>query len=208
MPKFTIILQSFLGEYPGCARDRDIKFARAVDSVLSQTFTDWELIVIADGCNDTFDIIENNYKDSRITCYLIKKQPLWSGSARDLGKLEAKGDYCLYLDSDDLYSKDHLQIINDQLGSEDWVWYNDFIHNGKEWKERECNIKRIGMNGTSNVCFKRELEVVWSGYTGYAHDYYFNVQLFKNYPNNKKINTPGYYVCHLPPHPGGYGYDI
>lgn len=201
-------MQSYLGDYPGAAKDRENKIIRAIQSVINQTFEDWELIIVADGCEKTFDIVSDKYANhGKISCYFIPKQPLWSGTARDIGKIEAKGDYCLYLDTDDYYTPEHLAIINEGLGELDWVWYNDFIWANK-WVERVCNIRRIGQNGTSNVCFKRSLNVSWSTYAGYAHDFYFNQQLVKNYPNNNKIQTPGYMVCHLPPHPGSKGYDI
>lgn len=201
-------MQSYLGDYPGAAQDRENKIIRAIQSVIDQTFKDWELLIIADGCEKTFDIVCEKYaKQGKINCYFIPKQPLWSGTARDIGKVEAKGDYCLYLDTDDYYTPEHLATINEELGELDWVWYNDFIWTNK-WTERVCNIRRIGQNGTSNVCFKRSLNVSWSTYTGYAHDFFFNQQLVKNYPNHNKIKTPGYMVCHLPPHPGGKGYDI
>lgn len=208
MPKFSVIMQSFLGDYPGCASDRDNKINRAIESVINQTFQDWELIVIADGCEKTFRIIEDVYGyNNKISGYLIPKQEPWSGTARDLGKMLAKGDYIIYLDIDDYYGLKHLETISTQLANYDWVFYNDLCWYG-EWKERVCNIRRLGQNGTSNVCFKRELKVAWSVFTGYAHDYYFNQQLVKKYPNCSLINTPAYYVCHLPPHPGSKGYDI
>lgn len=208
MPKYSIIMQSYLGDYPGAAQDREIKIIRAIESVINQTFKDWELLIIADGCEKTFDIVSNKYaKQNKVSCYFIPKQPFWSGMARDIGKIEAKGEFCLYLDTDDYYKPNHLAIIDNQLNEQDWVWFNDFVWIG-QWKERECNIRRIGMNGTSNVCFKRTLDVNWSTYIGYAHDFYFNQQLVKKYPNNNKIQTPGYMVCHLPPHPGGISYDL
>ena len=47
--KFTVVIPSYLGAYRTAANDRDMKIQRAVDSVLSQTFQDFEIIVIADG---------------------------------------------------------------------------------------------------------------------------------------------------------------
>jgi glycosyltransferase involved in cell wall biosynthesis len=203
-------MQSFLGEYQGCATNREEKLKRAIDSVIGQTFEDWEMIIVSDGCEITYDIIEKNYwENKKISCYFIPKQPMWSGTARDIGKFQAKGDFIIYLDSDDQYGPNHLQNISDQLNGFDWVYYNDFIYHHTKWAERLCVIQRIGYNGTSNVCYKRSLEVSWSTYTGYAHDHIFNRQLVTKYKNFAKIKTPaGYYVCHLPPHNGGQGYDI
>ncbi len=208
MPRFSVIMQSYLGDYPGSAKDKDKKIVRAIDSVINQTLKDWELIVIADGCEKTFDIVTHKYEgNAQINCLFIPKQPFWSGTARDIGKFEGKGDYIIYLDIDDYYGKKHLETIDDQFGNWDWVYYNDLVWNGK-WMERICNIRRIGQHGTSNICFKRSMQVDWSIYIGYAHDHYVIANLVKKYNNFTKIATPGYYVCHLPPHNGGKGYDI
>ena len=47
--------------------------------------------------------------------------------------------------------------------------YTDFI-------PRNCDIKRLGANGTSNVCHRKSLGVLW-GHRGYAHNHYFNQKL-------------------------------
>jgi glycosyltransferase involved in cell wall biosynthesis len=211
MPKFSIIMQSFLGEYPRAAKDRDIKIVNAVKSVLSQSFNDAEVIVIADGCEKTFDIISREFDgNEKVSCYFIPKQPIWSGVPRNVGKMQAKGDYCLYLDIDDYYGKDHLKIINDNLRDYDWVWYCDLRYREltKTWYENPCFINRLGYNGTSNVCFKRSCDVMWPENKDYGHDYWFNQELVHKYKNNAKIQTPQYHVCHIPDHPGGKGYDI
>lgn len=202
-------MQSYLGEYQGAANNRDEKIIRAIESVINQTFLDWELVIVADGCEKTFNIVCEKYMiNDKVKCFLIPKQAFWSGTARDIGKIQSTGDYCLYLDIDDYYSNNMLEIINSQLANFDWVYYNDYIYVNNSWKERICNIRRIGQNGTSNVCLKRSLNVNWSSFTGYAHDHIFNQQLVSKYPNYGKINAPGYYVCHLPPHQGSKGYDI
>lgn len=213
MPKFSIIMASFLGDYPRAAKDRDIKIVNAINSVLNQSFNDCEVIVIADGCEKTFDIVEANfYGNEKVSCYVIPKQPVWSGMPRNLGKQMAKGEFCLYLDIDDFYGKDHLKTINDNLGEHDWVWYCDLRYNElrKQWYENPCMINRMGYNGTSNVCFKRELQVFWpeGARANYGHDHWFNQELVIKYKNGAKIKTPAYHVCHIPDHPGGKGYDI
>jgi glycosyltransferase involved in cell wall biosynthesis len=208
--KFSVIMASYLGDYPTAAMDREKKIIRAVDSVLNQTFNDCEIIVVADGCEKTFEIISNNYSDNeKVSVIKIKKQAYWSGVPRNVGKHFAKGDYILYLDVDDYYGLNHFKIIEEQLNGYDWVYYQDYRYDvrQKKWRENIVNIYRIGFNGTSNVCYKRILDVSWD-YVGYAHDFHFNQQLVKRYKNFTKIKTPEYFVCHLPKHGGNNGYDI
>jgi len=211
MPKYSIIMQSFLGDYPRAAKDRDIKIVNAINSVLNQSFNDVEVVVVADGCEKTFDIVSIEFEgNDKVNCYYIPKQEIWSGVPRNVGKQMAKGDYCLYLDIDDFYGKDHIKIINDNIKDFDWVWYCDKRYREmlKQWYENPCFINRLGYNGTSNVCFKRSLDVMWPESKGYGHDFYFNQELIRKYPNHSKIQTPEYFVCHIPDHPGGKGYDI
>ena len=193
--RFSVITPSFLGDYAGAATRRDEKLVRAVNSVIAQTFTDWQMIVIADGCKPT-QYIMSQIHDKRVACIPIPKAPTWDGKPRNTGIECADGDYIIYLDIDDAYGENHLAIIDNQLDNYDWVNYNDYIFRSGEWIERHCDIKKIGMNGTSNVCHRRSLGVRW-GHRGYAHDHYFNQKLlmFRNYA---KIKTPEYFVMHIP----------
>ena len=79
--KFTVVIPSYLGDYRTAAADRDKKIVRAVNSVLSQTFQDFEIIVIADGCEKTVEIM-SGFKDKRIRTFLMPKQPVWTGRLR------------------------------------------------------------------------------------------------------------------------------
>lgn len=193
--RFSVIVQSFLGAYDGAAKNRDKKIIRAIDSVLKQTFQDFEIIVVADGCSETFDIIEKNYiSEEKVGCYLIPKQKLWSGHARNFGIKKAKGDYIVYLDIDDKYGENHLQKINDQLGDYDWVYYPDILALGNI--ERKVYLRKF-QNGTSNICHKRALAVQWNG-NAYGFDDWSIVNSLMKYPKYKKIETPEYICCHIP----------
>lgn len=197
--RFSIVIQSFLGDYKGAAKERDIKILRAIDSCLNQIFKDFQVIVVADGCEKTFDIIEKHYDGNDIVdCYLITKQNLWSGNARNFGVKKASGDYVCYLDIDDYLGNNHLQIISDQLKDFDWVYFNDTILDTRgRFTERKAMIDHKFQNGTSNICHKRKLNVKWNG-IGYGYDDWSIVTDLKKYNNFAKIETPEYIVCHLP----------
>lgn len=81
---------------------------RCVDSILSQTFTDFELILINDGSRDTTLDICNAYlnKDSRVR--VMNKQQGGVSSARNLGLENAKGEWITFIDADDWIEKDYL----------------------------------------------------------------------------------------------------
>ena len=201
--KFTVIMASDLRHYPGAARQRDKKIVRAVNSILSQSYDDFEIVVVADGCQKTIDIM-SEYNDYRIRTFKIPKGKMWSGGPRNKGLLEAQGEYITYLDNDDQFGENHLKDIEVSLGDYDWVWFDDIRYEprGQRWYQNACDVARIGRCGTSNICHK-PLDVHWD-HDGYAHDYYFIMQL-RNYKNFARIDAGEYYVCHLP---GAGGYDL
>ena len=194
--KFSIILPSRLIPYPGSASFMDQKIIRAINSVLSQSFQDFELIVIADGCEKTKQIVAPLVLDNtNVRLLECKHKGIFDNLPRNTGIEAAKGEYIIYVDADDYWGEDHLKTIEKNLKNYDWVWYNDIVFNG-EWIERACNVKSMGGCGTSNVCHKRSLNLRW-GRPGYAHDFHF-LQLLLRFPNNTKIETPEYFVCHIP----------
>lgn len=209
-PKFSVIMQSYLGQYKGAAKDRPRKLVRAVQSVVDQTLKDWELLIVADGCRETVRIVTEAFHDSRIKLLEIEKQPLWSGIPRNVGKFRANGENIVYLDIDDFFGAEHLQIIADQLSPElVWVWFNDlrWHHLQQKFRENFCHIDKAGKHGTSNICFRRTLNVGWPVKGNYLHDYYFIRELRLLMPY-QQIATPQYHVCHIPNGVNFRGYDV
>lgn len=81
----------------------------AIDSVVNQSYKNWELIIVDDGSTDnTVSIIENNYSDKRII--LIKQEHKGTaGATRNTALNFVKGEYVQILDSDDYLSPDCLE---------------------------------------------------------------------------------------------------
>jgi glycosyltransferase involved in cell wall biosynthesis len=206
--RFSIVIPSYLGPYAGAARQREEKLPRAIQSCLNQTFTDFEVHVVCDGCDKSFEIA-SKFTDPRIHVWKIHHRKLWSGYPRNKGIDEAKGEYIIYLDIDDVYGQNHLEIVDSGLDGMDWVWYNDIrykpTHDG--WFENDCDINVLSRHGTSNICHKTSLRMRWEEDGKYAHDYVFVQKLLTN-PNYKKIATPEYYVCHVPGTGLSGGYDL
>ena len=83
--------------------------SQTIDSVLSKTFTDWEMIIVDDGSKDDSSEIVEKYvkKDSRIR--LIQQPNGGSANARYHGIWEATGRYIALLDADDLWLPQFLE---------------------------------------------------------------------------------------------------
>lgn len=88
----------------------------AMDSILSQTFTDYELIVLNDCSPDEADEILDTYSDSRIVRYKGEKNAGLS-NILNVGIGMARGKYIARMDSDDLSCPERLQIQVDFLES-------------------------------------------------------------------------------------------
>lgn len=83
--------------------------SRAIESVLSQTLEDWELIVVDDGSDDaTYNrAIQSGGADPRVT--VLRQSNAGPGAARNYGAQQARGDYLCILDSDDTYAPVYLE---------------------------------------------------------------------------------------------------
>lgn len=76
---------------------------KALDSVLSQTYLNWECLVVDDGStDDSLDILERYHQlNSRIRYFKRDRFPKGAPTCRNIGLQNATGDYIIYLDSDD-----------------------------------------------------------------------------------------------------------
>ena len=90
----------------------------AIVSVLNQNYQHWELIVVDDGSIDNTSAVVKSFNDSRIR-YFFKKHEERS-VARNFGIEKAKGEYICFLDSDDIYYNNHLQVLSSKITEKDF----------------------------------------------------------------------------------------
>ena len=81
----------------------------AIDSVLRQTFRDFELLVINDGSTDDSIEIVTSFQRNDDRINIVHQQNLGLSSARNTGIRNAKGEYIYFLDSDDYIEHDTLE---------------------------------------------------------------------------------------------------
>lgn len=79
----------------------------ALNSVLSQSFTDYEIIVVNDGSKENLDIIREKFKNKII---IVDKENEGPAIARNEGIKKSKGEYIAFLDSDDYWLENKLSL--------------------------------------------------------------------------------------------------
>jgi glycosyltransferase involved in cell wall biosynthesis len=107
MPLISVIIPVYNGE---------AFIARAVDSALSQDFPDFEVIVINDGSTDETGPILNTY-GGRI--HVISQENRGQAAARNRAAAIARGQYLAFLDADDWWRKDKLNLTHHALESQE-----------------------------------------------------------------------------------------
>lgn len=191
----SVVMASYLGEYRNAAKNREQKIRRAVESVLKQTIP-VELVVVADGCQKTVEIMTKHY-EGKFSGYLIEHRTLWAGTPRNTGIDKAKGEIICYMDVDDYMDKNHCEFIITHFGNNDWVWFDDWIYSSVGgWKQRKCDVNKRGFCGTSNIAHRKI--ATWPEKGGYEHDWKFVTELIKNHSKYQYIGKGGYRVCHVP----------
>jgi len=93
MPKVSVIIPVY-NQYE--------YLAEAIESVVAQTYSDWEIVVVDDGSRpDAAEAIRRICSEGRVTLIVQENQGLpW---ARNTGLLTAQGEYIAFLDADDIF---------------------------------------------------------------------------------------------------------
>lgn len=100
-PFFSVIIPLYNKEH---------YIGKTVESVLKQSFIDYELIIVNDGSTDNSFEVVNNYFDNRIR--IINKMNGGVSSARNKGVNIAKGEFICFLDADDTWYVDYLNEMH------------------------------------------------------------------------------------------------
>lgn len=97
---------------------------KCLDSVLGQSFTDFEVICVNDGSSDDSLSVLEQYaaRDARIK--VISQANGGLSAARNTGSNHSQGDYVFFLDSDDWIEPEALKILSEKLSDEDMVCFS------------------------------------------------------------------------------------
>ncbi|MEW5844069.1 MAG: glycosyltransferase family A protein [Bacteroidota bacterium] len=102
---------------------------RSINSVLKQSFADWELLIVDDGSSDgTFNVV-NEYISRFENIRYLKHSNRKPALSTNVGVLASCGEYLAFIGSDDEYKSDHLKLRVEFMEKNPAV---DFIHGGVE----------------------------------------------------------------------------
>lgn len=154
--KFSVIIPVY-----NCEKTLHI----SVESILQQTFQDWELILVNDGSKDNSLNICNKYanKDSRIK--VVNQENTGSGPARNHGIEVSVGEYLLFCDADDFYEATAMEAFNKAIvlhGQPDLV-----ISSYKEFKLDKDNSITLCGKRIAKECCTSDLEQIRKKYVDF-----------------------------------------
>ena len=117
---------------------------RSIDSVLNQSFAEFELIVVDDGSTDETESLVASYGDSRVV-YVRLQQNRGLSAARNAGLERARGRFLAFQDSDDEWYSNKLEVglkafANNPQAS---VVYSDMIRRSKDGREKYMKSPEI-----------------------------------------------------------------
>lgn len=134
---FSIIIPNY---------NRAQSIIKSIRSVLNQTYTNFELIIVDDCSTDNSLEEISKIKDERIIVYQLKNN---SGPAvaRNYGISNSKGNYISFLDSDDHYENTFLEstfnILNNSSDKIGFTWTGIRLHEGENTKEQIWDPKLL-----------------------------------------------------------------
>lgn len=170
---------------------------KCVDSIMAQTFTDWELILVDDGSPDTSGAICDQYasQDSRIR--VIHKQNGGVSAARQTGLDAAQGEYVIHADPDDWVEPTMLEelYVKAKVEDADMVICDFYVNKGNNQTYRKqepssmdhitvMNELFVHLHGSCwnklvrKSCFV-EYEIRFTSWLSFCEDLCLNVDLLR-----------------------------
>lgn len=140
--------------------------ATTIESVLSQSYIHWELIIVDDCSTDnTDDVVRPYMKDERIH-YLKNRKNSGAAVSRNQALREAKGEWIAFLDSDDIWKKDKLRnqlyFMLTKGYSFSYTAYEEIDETGNKRGVKVSGPKRISKYGMYAYCWPGCLTVMYN----------------------------------------------
>lgn len=138
MIRFSIVIPTY---------NRALFVGRTIQSVMNQSFENWELIVVDDGSTDDTKRVVSTFNDKRIR-YQYQENAERS-AARNRGITMAKGQWICFLDSDDEFMNNHLQVLDTFISENQLA--PSIISSGMLAKNQQKTSERVPLDLTKNT---------------------------------------------------------
>ena len=179
--------------------NRDQSLRRSLNSLIAQTFRNWELIAIDDGSTDDSLVILEEYAGLFNNIKVFTQKNMKLAFSRNRGILLSRGDYITFLDSDDEYKENHLAR---RLEFMERNHETDLIHGGvkitgdefvRDKNNRFCFIHISECTVGATFFGKRYVFEALNGFKEniYSEDSEFLMRAEKSF-NVKKVHFPTY----------------
>ncbi len=146
MPYVSVVMPAYNAEKT---------ISEAIESVLNQTFTDFELIILNDCSRDDTENIINKYISDVRIIYVKNEKNLGVSETRNKGIDRAKGKWIAFLDSDDIWKEDKLQKQIELLQKEREA---TLCYTGSAFIDSEGKRSRYVLKVPSRLSYKKLLK--------------------------------------------------
>ncbi len=161
-------------------KEKSVK--NTIESVLNQTFQDFEVIVVNDGSTDNSLEVVKSFNDERIR--IINQKNSGVSSARNRGIKEAKYEWIAFLDADDLWENNHLQVVDEMIKSypNETVFCTSFV---------TCKNNMHHQKNNSIIIVEDYFKEVLNGYVICSSVAVIHQSVFKNIGHFNEILSRG-----------------
>lgn len=198
-----MIVKNFVSVVIPCFNHQDY-LLETVNSVLNSTHPYIEIIIVDDGSIDNSAEVARELVSRHENIVYVHQHNQGPSVARNRGILEAKGEYILPLDADDLISREYIGLAMDVLRNdpETKVVYCRAEYIGRKtglWKLKNFSLKKLATNNMIFSCamFRKD---DWRNVGGYSaeliggwEDWEFWISMLKNGGNVHRLDTIGFY---------------
>ncbi len=173
-------------------RENDV--VKCLESVINQTYKDFEIIAVDDGSTDNSGKILDEYAKKYDFIKVIHNSNGGAGRSRNVGIENAQGEYLLFLDDDDEWKDNLLEKVNAFYGCDVVVFGNYIVYTKKTFQTRLVDEdKKLSLtdaveimelsgsfNPVWNKAYKREIVKPLFSNTNSCEDLIFNCEVFKH----------------------------
>ena len=190
-PEVSVIISTY-------NRSKNLK--RCIESVLAQSFTNFEIIVVDDCSTDDTQEVVKKFKDKRVKYIQTLKNSGHDGLPKNMGVDRAKGEFITFLDDDDLYRPDALKVLYTYIGhTQANVVYGDYLTEDKKGKRKlgwtidfqPSLLGRMNYIAMSVVIVNRKSFIAVGGFNE-------NIPKFKDWNLWLRMQKAGNIFVHIP----------